>query len=314
MNSWNYGCTRLEIGVQSLDDNVLRKVNRGHGIAETISCFQVAKDMCFKINAHMMLGLPASTIEGDNGSLIGIFDDSRFRPDMLKIYPCLVVRGTPLFRLFEKGEFKPIETARAAEVIGDAFGHFSAFTVRVMRVQRDIPTPNISGGVVNSNLRQFVDKYMLENNIESNDIRAREIGFREASGLKSSGKFEIKVEEYVGSSGKEFFIDAVDNNDSMIGFIRLRFPSKVGFRSEIVEGTALIRELHVYGSMTSVGSSGSAHQHKGWGKRLLSKAEEIARKAGFKKMAIISGVGVREYYGKQGYNLEGVYMVKNLLI
>ncbi len=325
-----YGCTRLEIGVQSLDDDVLKKINRGHSISDTIECFQVAKDMCFKINAHMMLGLYGSNIEKDKKSLVGLFSDSKFRPDMLKIYPCLVVKGTPLFKLFEKGEFAPVDTKSAAKVIAEAFGEFPRY-VRVMRVQRDIPTPNILGGVVHSNLRQYVDKEMTEKGIFSKDIRAREIGF--ANGLVKND-FKINVEEYESSSGTDavtlenststrsvsvlpkagtdYFIDVVNDDDLMIGFIRLRFPSEYGLRSEIVPGTALIRELHVYGAMTNVGEEGVAHQHKGWGKKLLLKAEKIAREKGYSKMAIISGVGVREYYEKQGYKLEGVYMVKEL--
>ena len=311
-----YGCTRLEIGVQTLRDDILKKVNRGHGIAETIKCFQVAKDMCFKINAHMMVGLPGSDLKSDEKDLKDLFSDSRFRPDMLKIYPCLVVKGTPLFRLFEKGEFTPIETKAAAKVIAKGFESFPRY-VRVMRVQRDIPTQNISGGVVNSNLRQYVEKEMTENGIVSSDIREREIGLKSLNIYgkakeKIDTNFEIKVEEYESSGGRDFFIDVVNANDVLIGFIRLRFISKDGFRDEINEKTALIRELHIYGVQTPVGQKGKSLQHKGWGKKLLDKAEEIAKKNGFEKMAIISGVGVREYYRKYGYELEGAYMTKFL--
>ncbi|MDA3856201.1 MAG: tRNA uridine(34) 5-carboxymethylaminomethyl modification radical SAM/GNAT enzyme Elp3 [Candidatus Woesearchaeota archaeon] len=324
-NMLEYGCTRFEVGVQTLDDDILKKVNRGHGIAETIKSFQIMKDMCFKINAHMMIGLPGASVRSDEESLRDLFADSKFRPDMLKIYPCLVVRGTPLFKMFESGLYKPVDTKEAAVIIAKAFADFPRY-VRVMRVQRDIPTPQIIGGVQNSNLRQYVDEVMRKENIVSKDIRAREIGLRETIGYKA-GEFKINIEEYESSGGTDYFIDSVDENDSMIGFIRLRFPSKFGFRDEIVEGTALIRELHVYGTTTAVGGEGdnsshsensfgflpkSRHQHKGWGRRLLEKSEEIARENGYKKMAIISGVGVREYYRKFGYVLEGVYMVKNL--
>lgn len=309
-NMLEYGCTRFEVGVQTLNDDILKKVNRGHTIKETIKSFQVMKDMCFKINAHMMIGLPGASVKSDEESLKDLFADSKFRPDMLKIYPCLVVRGTPLFKMFENGLYKPIDTKEAAIIIAKAFSNFPRY-VRVMRVQRDIPTPQIIGGVQNSNLRQYVDEVMKKEKITSKDIRAREIGLRETQGYKA-GNFKINVEEYDSSSGKDYFIDAIDENDSMIGFIRLRLPSQFGLRKEIIQGTALIRELHVYGITTAVGGEGDNHQHKGWGRKLLKKAEDIAKENGYKKMAIISGIGVREYYKKFGYTLEGVYMTKLL--
>lgn len=305
-----YGATRFEVGVQTLEDDILKKVNRGHSIADTKKSFQIMKDMCFKINAHMMIGLPGSNPQKDIENLKNLFEDADFRPDMLKIYPCLVTKGTGLYEMYKNGKYTPIETKQAAQIIAQSFKYFPRY-VRVMRVQRDIPTPNIEEGVKHSNLRQYVDVEMSKNNIISKDIREREIGLRQMQGIKP-GKFNLNVEEYSSSGGKEFFIDAVDENDSMIGFIRLRFPAQYGLREEIIEKTALIRELHVYGITTSVGEDAKSHQHKGWGKKLLQKAEEIAKKNDFKKMAIISGVGVREYYLKQGYKLEGNYMVKFL--
>lgn len=308
-----YGCTRFEIGVQTLNENCLKKTNRGHTLKDTIKAFQVTKDFALKINAHMMLGLPASNLEIDEKSLIDLFEREEFRPDMLKIYPCLVIKGTPLYEMWKKGLFNPIKTESAAKIIARAYEFFPRY-VRVMRVQRDIPTPLISGGVLNSNLRQFVEKEISKIGIKPKEIRTREIGFRQLMGIKL-GKFKINVEEYKSSSGRDFFIDVVDENDTMIGFIRLRFPFKYGYRKEITEGTALIRELHVYGQIIPVGSESNEScevQHRGWGRKLLEKAEEIAKKNGFKKMAIISGIGVREYYKRFGYRLEGVYMVKEL--
>lgn len=307
-----YGTTRFEVGVQTLDDNCLKKTNRGHTLQETKDSFQVMKDMCFKINAHMMLGLPASNLEIDEKSLTDLFDLPDYRPDMLKIYPCLVVIGTPLYKMWELGLFKPIETSGAAQIIARAYSHFPRY-VRVMRVQRDIPTTVVNDGIQNSNLRQYVDTEMKKLNIESKDIRAREIGQRQIQGYKL-GEFGIKVEEFDSSKGKDFFIDVVDENDTMVGFIRLRFPSVTNLRPEITQKTALIRELHIYGQTIPVGGDMNENksQHKGWGRKLLEKAEDIARENGYDKMVIISGVGVREYYRKFGYVLEGPYMVKKL--
>ncbi len=313
-----YGCTRFEVGVQTLNEDCLKKTNRGHTLNDTKKSFQTMKDMCFKINAHMMLGLPASTLEIDEKSLTDLFELPDYRPDMLKIYPCLVVLGTPLYNMWKKGMFEPINTKKASQIIARAYSKFPRY-VRVMRVQRDIPTTLVNEGVQNSNLRQFVEKEMEKQKIQSKDIRAREIGLRQMQGIKT-GKFQIKTQEYGSSSGKEFFIDIADENDTMIGFIRLRFPSKYNLRPEITKQTALIRELHIYGQTIPVGESNqkdetknnSKSQHKGWGRKLLSKAEQIAKQNGYKKMAIISGIGVREYYRKFRYELEGAYMVKNL--
>ncbi len=307
-----YGCTRLEIGVQTLNEDCLKKTNRGHTLEDTKKCFQVSKDMCFKINAHMMLGLPASTLEIDKQSLIDLFEKEDYRPDMLKIYPCLVVRGTPLYKMYELGLFKPIDTEIAAKIIAESYSHFPRF-VRVMRVQRDIPTTLVEEGVQKSNLREYVEEEMKKLNVEPCDIRAREIGLRQIKGYKT-GNFELHIDEFKASKGEEFFIDVVDEKDTMIGFIRLRFPSESNLMEEIDDKTALIRELHIYGQTIPVGQEKheTKSQHKGWGRKLVEKAEEIAKQNGYKKMAIISGVGVREYYKKLGYELEGPYMVKKL--
>ncbi len=319
-----YGCTRLEIGVQTLDEECLKKTNRGHNLDDTKEAFEIAKNLALKINAHMMIGLPASTLKKDEESLINLFEKQEFRPDMLKIYPCLVNRGTPLFNMWKKGLFKPIDTKKAAEIIARAYIYFPRY-VRVMRVQRDIPTNIIEEGVKNSNLRQFVEEEMREKGIKSKDIRSREIGIRQIQGFISGRRSEIEgerlktkvwkieQEEFKSSNGIDYFIDVVNDDDTMIGFIRLRFPNKFNLIKEINEKTALIRELHIYGQVSQVGENDvNKSQHKGWGRKLLERAEHIAKENKYEKMAIISGVGVREYYRKFGYVLEGTYMIKTL--
>ena len=303
----DYGCTRFEIGVQTLNENCLKKTNRGHNLEQTKKSFQIAKDMCFKINAHMMLGLPASNLKIDEKGLTDLFELEPFKPDMLKIYPCLVNDGTPLYKMFQLGLFKPIETKKASQIISRCYKNFPRW-VRVMRVQRDIPTNIIKGGVQNSNLRQYVDAEMKKNKIISKDIRAREIGFNKIN----DENFFLKTTKYFASGSEEFFIDVVNKQDILIGFIRLRFPSQTNLRKEITKKTALIRELHIYGHTIPVGEKSNKSQHKGWGKKLVKKCEEISKKNGYKKIAIISGVGVREYYKKLGYILEDVFMVKKL--
>ncbi|HIG98344.1 TPA: GNAT family N-acetyltransferase, partial [Candidatus Woesearchaeota archaeon] len=229
--------------------------------------------------------------------------------DMLKIYPCLVIKGTPLYAQWEKKQFTPITTAEAAEIISD-FKRFVPKWCRIMRVNRDIPTYVTSAGIDRTNLRQYVQQLQQKKGITCNCIRCREIGRK-----KSSGKSEITVTEYEGSKGKEFFIAAEDPvNDALIGFCRLRFPSQQ-LRGEITPATAIIRELHVYASAVAIGEEpgeGTKMQHRGFGKRLMAKAEEIARKGGMGRMLVISGVGTREYYKKLGYDYEGPYMGKKL--
>ena len=306
-----YGCTRLEIGVQTLNEDCLKRTNRGHDLQDTRDCFQVAKDMCFKINAHMMLGLPASNLETDEEGLVGLFEQEPYKPDMLKIYPCLVVEGTPLYNMYKMGKFEPIKTDKAAQIIARSYPKFPRW-VRVMRVQRDIPTTLIERGVQKSNLRQYVEEEMKKLGVESKDIRAREIGIRQLQGFDTSDEFDISVEEFKASGGIDFFIDVVNKEDTMIGFIRLRFPYQHDLMPEIDEKTALIRELHIYGQTIPVGAESGASQHKGWGRKLVEKCEVISKERGYKKIAIISGVGVREYYKKLGYYKEGPYMCKKL--
>lgn len=308
-----YGVTRFEVGVQTLNEKCLKQTNRGHTLNDTKKSFQIMKDCALKINAHMMLGLPASNLQIDEQSLINLFKLPEYRPDMLKIYPCLVVQGTPLYKMWEQKKFQPIDTQKAAKIIAETYKQIPRY-VRVMRVQRDIPTTEVNEGIQNSNLRQFVEKEMKTQNIKSKDIRAREIGFRQLQKIKP-GNFEIKIEKYQSSQGTDYFLDVADENDTMIGFIRLRFPHQTNLRAEIDNKTALIRELHIYGQTIPVGENSKQNlvQHKGWGKKLLQKAEQIAIENGYQKMIIISGIGVREYYKKTGYKLQGPYMAKQLI-
>ncbi|MBR9699553.1 tRNA uridine(34) 5-carboxymethylaminomethyl modification radical SAM/GNAT enzyme Elp3 [Candidatus Woesearchaeota archaeon] len=298
------GCTRVELGIQTVYDKVLEAVNRGHTLADSRESTRILKDLGFKINYHMMPGLPGVTRKKDMESLKEIFSNPDFRPDMLKIYPCLVMKGTKLYEDWKKGKFEPIRTAEAAKLIAE-FKPSIPEWCRMMRVQRDIPTYMTEDGVDKTNLRQYVDKIVKKKGITCRCIRCREIG-RTKETIKG---YKIKIEEYEASQGKEFFIVA-EKNGALIGYCRLRFPSQQ-LRPEITDSSALIRELHVYGMAAEIGEEGDV-QHKGIGKKLLKKAEDIAKKHSYNKIVVISGVGVREYYRKMSYNLEGCYMVKNL--
>jgi elongator complex protein 3 len=236
-----------------------------------------------------------------------LFTNPDFRPDMLKIYPCMVMKGTKLYDDWKAGSYKPLSTDQAAEIISE-FKRDVPKYVRIMRIQRDIPTKHTEAGVDRTNLRQYVDQLCKAKGIKCRCIRCREVG--RANHL---GKVEITVMKYAASHGAEFFIAAEDvKNDVIVGFARLRFPSKP-LREEITNHSVLLRELHVYGDTAAVGERTELKsQHKGYGKMLIDTAEKIAKQSGKNKMIVISGVGVREYYRKLGYKKEGLYMVKRI--
>jgi elongator complex protein 3 len=298
------GCTRVELGVQTVYNKTLEKIERGHSVEDSIESTRILKDLGFKINYHVMPGLPDVTLNQDLEGLKKLFKDQKFRPDMLKIYPCMVLKGTKLYKKWKKGEFSPLTTEKATALITE-FKRYIPKYVRIMRVQRDIPTFMTESGVDKTNLRQYIEKELKKKNIKCRCIRCREIGRTKEDILN----YEIKVFDYDASWGKEFFIEA-EKNDSIIGFCRLRFPLKQ-LRKEITRWSALIRELHVYGESTALSKKGKT-QHKGIGKALLKTAENIAKQNNYKKMVVISGIGARDYYRKLGYKKEGVYMAKSI--
>ncbi|HLC46281.1 MAG TPA: tRNA uridine(34) 5-carboxymethylaminomethyl modification radical SAM/GNAT enzyme Elp3 [Candidatus Nanoarchaeia archaeon] len=300
------GCTRIELGVQSTDDSALKAVRRGHTVDDSIKATKILKDLGFKITYHMMLGLPGISQKKDLEVLKSLFTDEDFRPDMLKIYPCMVMKGTRLFDEWGKGRFRPITTEIAGEIISE-FKRYCPEYVRIMRVQRDIPTYRIEAGVDRTNLRQYISELCRKKDITCRCIRCREIGRQQ-----DDGNPKIRMQEYDASGGKEFFL-SYETKNALYGFIRLRFPGQF-LRPEMTPKSALVRELHVYGEAVALGEKGtkSATQHRGIGKLLLENAEEVAAARGKDKMVVISGVGAREYYLKRGYEREGVYMVKKL--
>ena len=304
------GTTRVELGIQTIYDNILTLIHRGHDSSDAKKSIADLRDLGFKLNFHMMPGLPDEgniriSKEKDIESLRQIFSDPAFRPDMLKIYPCMVMPGTELEKKYKEDIFVPLSTQEAAEIIVEAERYVPEYC-RIMRIQRDIPTYVTTAGVGRTNLRQYVDEMAEKKGVHCRCIRCREIGFSE---IKTEPK--IVVREYEASGGREFFISA-EADDKLLGFVRLRFPPR-SLHPAITSDSALIRELHVYGQAVKIGSSDlGKSQHKGYGKRLMEKSEEIARSSGKDKMIVISGVGVRGYYRKLGYELEGPYMVKRV--
>jgi elongator complex protein 3 len=311
------GVTRVELGVQNPSDEIYRLVGRRHSVADVVEATRILKDAGLKVVYHMMPGLPGSNFEKDLEAFREIFENPVFKPDMIKIYPCLVLKGTKAYEWFLRGNYKPYTNEEAAELIVEVKKIVPRW-VRIMRVQRDIPAPLIVAGVKRSNLRQLVQQKLKENGLRCRCIRCREAGHRMAvDGVKPDpDKIRILTVKYEASEGEEIFISAEDmENDVLIGYLRLRIPSEKAHRPEIKAiPCAIVRELHVYGPLVPVGKHlAKAWQHKGYGGILLSEAERITSEDyGLEKILVISALGTKQYYKRFKYNYDGPYVSKML--
>lgn len=309
-----YGCTRLEIGVQSVYEDVARDTNRGHTVRAVCESFHFSKDAGFKVVSHMMPDLPNVGMERDIEQFIEFFENPAFRPDGLKLYPTLVIRGTGLYELWKTGRYKSYSPSALVDLVARILALVPPWT-RVYRVQRDIPMPLVSSGVEHGNLRELALARMKDMGTECRDVRTREVGIQEIHHKVRPYQVELIRRDYVANGGWETFLSYEDpEQDILIGLLRLRRCSAQSFRPELKGGVSIVRELHVYGSVVPVSSRDpSKFQHQGFGMMLMEEAERIAREEhGSGKLAVISGVGTRNYYRKMGYELEGPYMVKHL--
>ncbi|KAA0003753.1 MAG: tRNA uridine(34) 5-carboxymethylaminomethyl modification radical SAM/GNAT enzyme Elp3 [Thermoplasmata archaeon] len=308
----SFGTTRVELGVQILDDCILYAIERGHTVSDIVDATRICKDAGLKVCYHIMPGLPHSTIKNDIDSFRAIFKDERFKPDMIKIYPTLVVKPSLLHEKWKKGKYAPLSTEKAIDIIAEMKRYVPPW-VRIQRIERDIPAPLIEEGIKKSNLRQLVLKKMKENGWDCKCIRCREVGHRSYKDKIFPEKIELVRREYKASGGKEIFLSIEDRkNDILIGYCRLRFPF-APHRYEISKKDAIIRELKVSGvSLPLKREPDEEWQHRGFGKKLISEAEKIAKKNGCKKLLILSGIGVKEYYRSLGYKNDGIYVSKRL--
>ena len=306
------GVTRVELGVQTIYNFIYKRIERGHRVEDVIESSRILRDSGIKVAMHLMPGL-FSDPERDMRIFHRVFEDEHFKPDMLKIYPCLVTQGSKLHELWEEGNYKPYTTNEAVDLIVKVKKMLPKW-VRTMRIQRDIPSQLIEAGVKKSNLGELVYQKLAEENVNCQCIRCREVGHKGAVGVKPDfNNIKLMNEEYDAGGGREIFLSHEDLvNDILIGFLRLRIPSINAHRKEVDEKTAIIRELHVYGQMAELGQKkDELWQHMGYGEDLLHEAERIASESYDKnKILIISGVGARNYYRKFGYKLEGPYMSK----
>ncbi len=305
------GVTRVELGVQTIYDDVLRMIKRGHLVDKTIEATFQLKEAGFKVGYHLMPGLPGSNFQRDLEMFEKVFSFPEFKPDYLKIYPCVVVEKSELYDWWKKGDYSPVSQEEMIELLIE-IKKLVPYYVRISRLFRDIPSFQIKAGVNLSNLRQLVQTELSRRGLRCNCIRCREPREKIISHL------ELFRQEYQASQGKEVFLSFEDpERRYLAAFLRLRRPAylegKVKPLFNSLAGAAVVRELHTYGEALPIGKRKEAHQHQGLGKQLLSKAEEIvSQEWNLKKIAVISGVGAREYYRQLGYRLEETYMVKPL--
>ena len=308
-----FGTTRVELGVQTLDDHIYQLVGRGHQVKDVVSATALLRQYGFKVHYHWMPGLPGSTPEHDLELSVMMFDDDRFRPDGLKLYPTMVVEGTELERWYRKGSYQPY----ADDTMVDLAVSIKAITpkyVRISRVLRDIPSKFIVAGLKDS-LRDLAKQRMKRQGIYCSCIRCREYGHRVQDGWEI-GEPSLTRMDYKASAGQEIFLSFEDKKETLFGLLRLRIQEKhLPGLEQSDENLALVRELHVYGPEVALGGrSAEAVQHKGLGRLLLLEAERIAAEEfGAPFIAVLSGVGAREYYRYDlGYELKAGYMVKKL--
>ena len=308
-----FNCTRVQLGVQHTNNDVLRMNNRGESVQTTIRALKLLKNNCYKIDAHLMLNLYGSSPELDRQMLDEIINNPDLQVDQLKIYPCAIVPFTKIKELYEAGIYKPYDDNNLFEIIKEFKIKIKKY-FRINRIIRDISGHYIIAGYPQdfTNLRQVLKADMIKNNWCCNCIRCREV----KGNSVNPDDIKMEIIEYKGNDGDEYFI-SYETDKYLIGFIRLRLNYNYDETKIINElkNCALIRELHVYSTLSNVGNNLGKFslQHKGYGKSLIAKAEEIAKNKGFKKMAIIAGTGVRDYYRKNGYELINTYMIKDIM-
>lgn len=298
------GCTRIEIGVQHIDDKILQLNKRGHDIATTVEATRLMREFGFKITYHFMLNLPGSTPAKDLAMMKATYSDPRFQPDQIKLYPTVVARGSLLYKWWRAGKWKAYSTKQLVDTL-IKIKSITPPWVRIIRVIRDIPEESIIAGNKITNLRQNIQAKMKEQGLTCDCIRCREAGHSITKDKKINSRESILINrQYKVNDGTEIFL-SFESKDlkHLFAFCRLFLPEN--------SDTAIIRELHTYGSVTPIGATGRV-QHLGLGKKLIAEAEKITSRKKYSRLKIISGIGVRDYYRRLGYRLNNTYMIKRM--
>jgi len=319
------GVTMVEVGVQSIYDDILKLNLRGHSVKETILATKLLKDAGFKILYQMMLNLPGSNLRKDVEMFEELFSNSDFQPDLLKIYPCALLKEAPLYKLWKQSKYKLYSKNQLINIV-KLIKRRIPYYVRIQRIARDIPSPKIVAGPAKiSNLRQIIRQDMKKRGWKCKCIRCREV----KENYKLKEKLYFYRRNYLSSGGKEIFLSFENKNrEKLYSLLRLRLPSQL-FNKEkpctrtssargrhfipVLENSAIIREIHTYGQLVPLTENKIAPQHRGLGKKLIKEAEKIAKKEfDLKKVAVISAIGTRDYFRKLGYKLKDTYMIKSL--
>lgn len=304
------GVTKVQMGVQSMDDHILELNHRGHTADDTRRAVALLRSAGFKIALHWMPNLLGATLNSDRADFLRLWEDHQLRPDEIKIYPCQLLENTKLHEIWKTGEYTPYSTEELIDLIADLKLHIPQYC-RVNRVVRDIPSHHVVAGNKRTSLRQDIQRELERREQSCECIRCREIRDRPVD-LR---KLKIGHTIYLANSGKEGFLSFVTSEDDLVGYLRLYLPgsNSVDTGMSDLANAAIIREVHIYGQSLEVGlEEEGAAQHIGLGERLLSKAEDLAKENGFKRMAVIAALGTRGYYDRFGYELGETYMVKEL--
>ncbi|KAF1333536.1 Elongator complex protein, partial [Globisporangium splendens] len=317
-----YGCTRVQLGIQHTDDEILTKINRGCTTKDAIAAMRMLRDCCYKTDIHLMPNLPGSDPEKDRKMFEYVLHSEDLQADQWKIYPCEITPWTVIKKWYDAGEYVPYADDTLIELLMKVKAQVHPW-IRLNRVIRDIPSQYILGGMDEPNLRQVICNRMIKEGKPCKCIRCREVKTDD----KAISSAELVVRKYRANEGDEYFLSfETPDRTKICGFARLRISKcpGAGIFPEL-EGAALIRELHVYGQLVAAGAKNkkivadddeaSQAQHIGFGTQLMNKAEEIARAQGFKKVAVIAGVGVRNFYRRLGFEVEGEgeLMIKHLV-
>ena len=303
------GCTKVQIGFQSLDDRVLEMNKRGHDLAATRRAVELLRRAGFKIHAHWMPNLYGSSPDADHADFEKMFDDVDFRPDELKIYPCSLIESAELMQRYQAGDWRPYGHDELLDLLVDCFEMTPEYC-RLTRVIRDIPGTDIVDGNKVTNFRQLVERELARRGGKSNDIRAREI----RRDPVSDGDLRLDVSEYSSSIGDEVFLQYITEERKIAAFLRLSLPDAgAAPLLEELSGCAMIREVHVYGLSLGFGTAMTGRaQHLGMGSRLIEKAAEIAVERGYARLAVISAIGTRDYYRARGFQDGELYQIRDL--
>ena len=303
------GVTKVQVGIQSLDDRILTLNKRGHDVQATRDAFRLLRLAGFKIHGHWMANLLGATPESDITDYGRLWSDPGIRPDELKLYPCILVENAELYTYWERGEYVPYSEDQVRDVLIACMAQTPRW-VRLNRVIRDFPTTNVVAGNKKANMRQIAQDKMKEEGLPLRDIRYREIRRRRVG----RDQLQLRVDSYETDGTLEHFLSFETAEERIAGFLRLSFPDRSQPHPfpELVDH-AMIREVHIYGPALDLGeeSRGEA-QHMGLGTELVETAKALAREAGFGHLAVISAIGTREYYAKLGFELRGLYMTNPL--